>query len=49
MPGLLNGTRDLDAQKNFVLWGKSKFAVRELLFVGAFHGCLGSAKDAMFR
>ena len=49
MPGLLNETRDLDAQKNFVLWGKSEFAVRELLFISAFHSCLGSAKEAMFR
>ncbi|PSJ54842.1 hypothetical protein [Kumtagia ephedrae] len=49
MPGLLKGSNDLDAQKNHVLWGRSKFTVRELLFIGGFYNCLGAAKEAMFR
>ena len=30
-------------------WGRKRLAVRELLFVGQFHGCLGAAKEHLFR
>ncbi|PDQ21509.1 hypothetical protein CN311_08490 [Mesorhizobium sanjuanii] len=30
-------------------WGRKRFAVRELLFIGQFHGCLGAAKEYLFR
>lgn len=30
-------------------WGRKRLAVRELLFIGLFHGCLGAAKEYLFR
>lgn len=30
-------------------WGRNRLAVRELLFIGQFHGCLGAAKEYLFR
>ncbi|WP_292242969.1 hypothetical protein [Mesorhizobium sp.] len=30
-------------------WGKKRLRVRELLFIGQFHGCLGAAKEYLFR
>jgi len=30
-------------------WGRKRLAVRELLFIGQFHGCLGAAKEYLFR
>ena len=30
-------------------WGRKRLTVRELLFIGEFHGCLGAAKAYLFR
>ena len=30
-------------------WGRKRLAVRELLYIGQFHGCLGAAKEYLFR
>lgn len=30
-------------------WGRKRLVVRELLFIGQFHGCLGAAKEYLFR
>ncbi|QPC94892.1 hypothetical protein [Mesorhizobium sp. INR15] len=30
-------------------WGRKRLSVRELLFIGQFHGCLGAAKEYLFR
>jgi hypothetical protein len=49
MPGLLRDSKDLDAKKSYRHWGRSHHTVRELMFIGGFYACLGSAKDAMFR
>lgn len=38
-----------DEKQTRGFWGKKRLAVRELLFVGQFHGCLGAAKEYLFR
>lgn len=30
-------------------WGRKRLAVRELLFIGYFHACLGAATEYLFR
>ncbi len=30
-------------------WGRKRLTVRELLFIGHFHACLGAAKEFLFR
>ncbi|MET3578295.1 hypothetical protein ABID19_001312 [Mesorhizobium robiniae] len=30
-------------------WGRKRLAIRELRFIGQFHGCLGAAKEYLFR
>ncbi|MEW6633938.1 MAG: hypothetical protein AB1440_23955 [Pseudomonadota bacterium] len=30
-------------------WGRKRLTVRELLFIGQFHGCLGAAEEYLFR
>lgn len=30
-------------------WGRKRLSVRELLFIGHFHACLGAAKEFLFR
>ena len=30
-------------------WGRKRLAVRELLFIGHFHACLGAAEEYLFR
>ncbi|RAZ87447.1 hypothetical protein DPM33_25230 [Mesorhizobium hawassense] len=30
-------------------WGRKRLTVRELLFISEFHGCLGAAKEYLFR
>ncbi|TPK67640.1 hypothetical protein FJ546_03695 [Mesorhizobium sp. B2-4-19] len=40
----LDGERQTEA-----FWGRKRLTVRELLFIGQFHGCLGAAKEHLFR
>jgi len=43
-----NASLDKEKQtKGF--WGRKRLTVRELLFIGQFHGCLGAAKEYLFR
>ncbi|RVD54881.1 hypothetical protein EN828_30340 [Mesorhizobium sp. M2D.F.Ca.ET.185.01.1.1] len=30
-------------------WGRKRLTVRELLYIGHFHACLGAAKEFLFR
>ena len=40
----------LDEEKRTTaFWGRKRLAVRELLFIGHFHACLGAAKEYLFR
>ena len=40
----------LDEEKQTeAFWGRKRLSVRELLFIGEFHGCLGAAKESLFR
>ncbi|MBB6413674.1 hypothetical protein [Mesorhizobium sangaii] len=40
----------LDEEKQTIaFWGRKRLAVRELLFIGRFHACLGAAKEHLFR
>ncbi|MDX8476860.1 hypothetical protein RFN28_00045 [Mesorhizobium sp. VK24D] len=38
----------LDAEKPVASWGKKRLAGRELLFIGYFNACLGTAKQRIF-
>lgn len=38
----------LDSERPAVSWGKKRLAGRELLFIGYFNACLGTAKLRMF-
>lgn len=40
---------DEEKQTTGKFWGRRRLAVRELLFIGQFHGCLGAAKERLFR
>jgi hypothetical protein len=40
----------LEEEKRTIgFWGRKRLAVRELLFISHFHGCLGAAKQYLFR
>ena len=40
----------LDEEKRTpAFWGRKRLAVRELVFIGHFHACLGAAKEYLFR
>ena len=40
----------LDETKQTVgFWGRKRLTVRELLFIGHFHACLGAAKEYLFH
>ncbi|MER9402480.1 hypothetical protein NKI36_00280 [Mesorhizobium caraganae] len=43
-----NASLDEEKQTKGV-WGRKRLTVRELLFIGQFHGCLGAAKLYLFR
>jgi hypothetical protein len=38
-----------DEKQTKGFWGKKRLTVRELLFIGEFHACLGAAKEYLFR
>ncbi|RUU57350.1 hypothetical protein [Mesorhizobium sp. M2C.T.Ca.TU.002.02.1.1] len=38
-----------DEKQTKGFWGKKRLTIRELLFISEFHGCLGAAKEYLFR
>ncbi|WP_421914515.1 hypothetical protein [Mesorhizobium sp.] len=48
---LKSGTNALldDEKQTKGFWGRKRLTVRELRFIGGLHGCLGAAKESLFR